>query len=124
MFWTIFLPAPLPRPPLKSVNFIFIVVSLSLRVVLICSENKAKESGANRNKCQKSPHVCKILVRNSGAVNGCTNFMGAWNFCVLSAGQPSMCIKFLVLGGGGILGLGGGSADFIFMGTRIFLIFA
>ena len=35
-----------------------------------------------------------------------------------------MSIKFLVLGGGGILGLGGGggSADFIFMGARIFLI--
>ena len=32
-----------------------------------------------------------------------------------------MPIKFLVLGGGGILGLGGGSADFIFMGARIFL---
>ena len=32
-----------------------------------------------------------------------------------------MSIKFLVLGGG-ILGLGGGgSADFIFMGARIFL---
>ena len=36
-----------------------------------------------------------------------------------------MSIKFLVLGGGGNLGFwggGGGSADFIFMGARIFLI--
>ena len=35
-----------------------------------------------------------------------------------------MSIKFLVLGGGGVfwvLGWGGGSADFIFMGVRIFL---
>ena len=32
-----------------------------------------------------------------------------------------MSIKFCVLGGGGGLG-GGGSADFIFMGARIFLI--
>ena len=34
-----------------------------------------------------------------------------------------MSIKFLLLGGGGILcfGGGGGSADFIFMGARIFL---
>ena len=34
-----------------------------------------------------------------------------------------MSIKFLVLGGGGILGFGGGgggSADFIFMGARGF----
>ena len=37
-----------------------------------------------------------------------------------------MSIKFLVLGGEGILGFffwGGGSADFIFMGARILLIF-
>ena len=40
--------------------------------------------------------------------------------CVLSAGKP-LSIKFLVLGGGGYFGfLGGGSADFIFMGARIF----
>ena len=32
-----------------------------------------------------------------------------------------MSIKFLVLGGGGFGFLGGGSADFIFMGARIFL---
>ena len=37
-----------------------------------------------------------------------------------------MPIKFLVLGGGGVFcvfGGGGGSADFIFMGARIFLNF-
>ena len=39
--------------------------------------------------------------------------------CVLSAGKP-MSIKFLVLGGGGIFGFWGGSADFIFMGARDF----
>ena len=35
-----------------------------------------------------------------------------------------MSIKFLVLGGGGVFWVflgGGGSADFIFMGARIFL---
>ena len=38
--------------------------------------------------------------------------------------EKPMSIKFLVLGGGGYLGFGGGggSADFIFMGARIFLI--
>ena len=54
--------------------------------------------------------------------NGCANFMDAWkNASVLQ--EKAMSIKFLVLGGG-ILGLGGGggSADFIFMGTGIFLI--
>ena len=34
-----------------------------------------------------------------------------------------MSIKFLLLGGGGILGFFGGGADFIFMGVGIFLNF-
>ena len=32
--------------------------------------------------------VHKISARNSGAGNGCANFMGAWHFLVLSAGKP------------------------------------
>ena len=72
---------------------------------------------------QKNPRVRKIFVSNSGAGNGCADFMDAWKKCVLSAGKP-MSIKFLVLGGGGNLGfLWGGSADIIFMGARIFLIY-
>ena len=31
-FWTIFLSAPKAPPPLKNANFIFIVVSLSLKI--------------------------------------------------------------------------------------------
>ena len=60
----------------------------------------------------------KCFARNSGAGSGCANFMGAWKHCVLSAGKP---IKFLVLRG--VFGVlwRGGSADFIFMGTGIFL---
>ena len=69
---------------------------------------------------QKNPRVRKIRVRNSGAGNGCANFMDTWKKCVLSAGKP-MSIKFRVLGG--VLGGGGGSADFIFMGAGIFLTF-
>ena len=70
---------------------------------------------------RKNPRVRKIVVRNSGAGNGCVKFMGAWKNCVLSAGKP-LSIKFLVLGGGGGFGvLGGGSADLIFMGAGIFL---
>ena len=78
--------------------------------------NGVKDAGNLRgNHCQKNPRVHKIRVRNSRAGNGCANFMGAWKNCVLSAGKP-VSIKFLVLGGAGILGffLGGGS-DFIFI---------
>ena len=51
-------------------------------------------------------------------------FYGRLEKCVRSAGK-AMSIKFLVLGGGGYLdfGGGGGSADFISMGARIFLRF-
>ena len=69
---------------------------------------------------QKNPRVRKIRVRNSGAGNGCADFMDAWKKCVRSAGK-TMSIKFLVLGGGYFGFGGGGSADFIFMGARIFL---
>ena len=57
---------------------------------------------------QKNTRVRKILVRNSGAGDGCANFMGALNFCVLSAKKPPCPHKFLVLGGGGYFGFGGG----------------
>ena len=77
--------------------------------------------GVFREQNQKNPRVRKISVRNSGAGNGCVNFMDAWKKCVHSAGKP-VSIKFLVLGGGGYFGFwGGGSADFIFMGARTFL---
>ena len=49
--------------------------------------------------------VRKIRVRNSGAGNGCANFMDTWKKCVLSAGK-TMSVKFLLfrvffLAGGG-----------------------
>ena len=69
---------------------------------------------------QKNPRVRQIRVRNSGAGNGCASFMDTWEKCVLSAGK-TMSVKFPFLGGG-VWGGGGGSADFIFMGARIFLI--
>ena len=68
------------------------------------------------NHFQKSPRVRKIRVRNSGAGNGCANFMDAWKKCVLSAGK-TMSIKFRVLGG--VWG-GGGSGRFYFYGREDF----
>ena len=59
---------------------------------------------------QKSPRVRKIRVRNSGAGNGCANFMDTWKKCVRSAGK-TMSVKFLVLGGGGYFGFGGGGGE-------------
>ena len=68
---------------------------------------------------QKNPRVHKIRVRNSGAGNGCANFYGRLEKCALSAGKP-VSIKFLVLGGGGILGLGGGGVPILFLWARGF----
>ena len=57
----------------------------------------------------KNPRVRKIRVRNSGAGNGCANFMDTWKKCLLSAGKP-MSIKFLVLGRG-VFGVWGGGVE-------------
>ena len=45
--------------------------------------------------------------------------MDAWKKCALSAGK-TMSIKFLLLGGGGILGFGGGEYRFYFYGREDF----
>ena len=82
----------------------------------------APRESSKLSKIQKNPRVRKIFVRNSGAGNGCANFMDTWKNA-LSLQEKPMSIKFLLLGGGGYFGFwgGGGSADFIFMGARIFL---
>ena len=65
---------------------------------------------------QKNARVRKIFVRNSGAGNGCANFMGAWKNAFFLQEEPTS-VKFLLLG----IFFWGGSADFIFMGARILL---
>ena len=72
---------------------------------------------------QKNSRVREIFVRNSGAGNGCVNFMDAWKNAFFLQEKP-MSVKFIVLGGGYFGFGGGGSADFIFMGARIILKFA
>ena len=86
--------------------------------------NQHKFSGAlhwESAKVQKIPRVRKIRVRNSGAGNGCANFMGAWKNAFFL--QENLHVhKIPRFRGGGILGFfGGGSVDFIFMGAGIFL---
>ena len=67
-----------------------------------------------------SSDVHKISARNSGAGNGCTNFMGAWHFLVLSAGKPPTPIKFLLLGRGvGVSEKGGWKCQFYFYGRGL-----
>ena len=67
---------------------------------------------------QKNPRVRKIRVRNSGAGNGCANFMDTWKKCVLSAGK-TVSVKFPVFGGG-FGGGGGGKCLFYFYGRADF----
>ena len=64
-----------------------------------------------------------MFVRDSGAGNGCANFMDAWKKKVCSAGK-TMSIKFLVFfWGGGMLGFflgGGGEEPILFLWARGF----
>ena len=67
---------------------------------------------------RKNPRVRKIRVRDSGAGNGCANFMGAWKNAFFLQEKP-MSLKFLVLGGGfGVWG--GGECRFYFYGRADF----
>ena len=60
----------------------------------------------------------KCFARNSGAGNGCANFMGAWKNCILSAGTPHAhkIPRFK----GWVFFWRGGSADFILWARGFF----
>ena len=62
----------------------------------------------------------KFSVRNSGAGNGCANFVHAWKNAFFLQDKP-MSIKFLLLGGGAYFGFGGGGERrFCFYGRADF----
>ena len=44
---------------------------------------------------KKKPHVHISAAQNSGAGNGSTNYLGAWDFLVRSAGKPYMSLSRL-----------------------------
>ena len=65
-----------------------------------------------------------FFVRNSGARNGCANFMSAWKNALFLQ-ENLHAHKIRRFKGGGVFGffLERGSADFIFMGAEIFLTY-
>ena len=76
----------------------------------------------NSSTCilQGKPHIRKFSAHNSGARNGCANFMGARDFWFFLLETP-MSINFLVLGGLGFFGRGQEVPILCFMGEGIFL---
>ena len=75
----------------------------------------------------ENPRVRKSFCPQFWGRKWLHQFYGRLEKCVLSEGKNPMSIKFRVLGRGGAFWFwegGGGSADFIFMGARIFLIVA
>ena len=70
---------------------------------------------------QKKRDVHKISARNSGAGNGCANFMSAWHFWLFLMENPHAHKTPPFRGGSGaFLEGGGGGANFTFMGVGIF----
>ena len=61
-----------------------------------------------------------MFVRNSGAGNGCVNFMDAWKNAFFLQKKKPMSMKFLVLGGGVFWVWGGGGVPFYFYGRADF----
>ena len=65
----------------------------------------------------------KLFARNSGAGNGCANFMDAWKKCGLSAGKTHVH-NIPRFRGGGYFGFGGGGGKcrFYFYGRADFSV--
>ena len=68
---------------------------------------------------QKNPRVRKNFVRNSGAGNGCANFVDTWKKCPLSAGKTHVH-KIPPFGGGVFWVFGGGGVPILFLWARGF----
>ena len=62
-----------------------------------------------------------LFARNSGAGNGCANFMGAWKKCILSAGKTH-APKIPRFRGGVFWVMGGGEVPILFLWARGFFL--
>ena len=107
------------RSDFLSVSILSIVGSFGL----VCQNNfslrSCRSSSVIFSFSQKNPRVRKIRVRNSGAGNGCANFMGTWKKCVLSAGKTHVQ-KIPCFRGGVFWVWGGGKWRFYFHGRGDF----
>ena len=85
------------------IHFFFLAGRFALTNLCVCLLQLGKQRGGQSRKILQSEkaHVHYFSARNSGAENGCANFMGAWHFLVLFAWKTPMPIKFLIFGGGG-----------------------
>ena len=61
--------------------------------------------------------LMSVTFSGRNSRNGCADFMGAWDFWLLSGEETSMPITFLVLGGG-YFGFCGGEVQFYFSGPE------
>ena len=72
-------------------------------------------------KTQKILVSAKYFARNSGAGNGCANFMGAWRNCALSAGiTPCPINSSFFLGGGAFWAFWGREVPILLLWARGF----
>ena len=100
-----------------------LTVGAFLLTLLIFSHSSSffAYNGKVRLISQKKRDVHNISARNSGAGNGCADFMAAWHFLVLSAGKPHA--HKIPPFRGGVLGFfrrGGWKCQFYFLGRGDF----
>ena len=60
---------------------------MMMMMMMMMMTKRSFDSSCIRN-AQKNPRVRKMFVRNSGAGNGCANFMGAWKNASILQEKP------------------------------------
>ena len=84
--------------------------------------NRISQGVENRGSLISAPLALRVFVRNSGAGNGCANFMGTWKNAFFLQ-EKTHVYKIPRLGGGGYWGFwggGGGEVPILFLWARGF----